>query len=340
MGAETGALKLHEGSSSITCRGRQLQKALARTLEENFGVVEIYGDTDSSMVSGKKNVFPDSQDGLLIESADQAYRLGKLMEDHLNGGDGFIGEPIRVELEKVMKMLSVHKKMYAYLEYSRESDGGPSKYVLDEKGEMSIVSKELMSARRNSCRACKEAFTEVLKLVLTDAEPKVLLLEVAELVRKFLSTVDDSAFHKTVEIADTYVMPGCANSVFKKNMLDLGTKIEAKSRVKYVIVVSYRGGSRETHNTGDKMLLLKYFDPDLHSIDRVHYLRQHLKKPMDEVVSLATPTMGKSLKLPGRGMAVLNRPVDTILKLIKSTNACWDMGGLKDYISIVNNFRA
>lgn len=340
MGAEMGALKLLEGSSSITCRGRQLQMALAKTLEENFGVMEVYGDTDSSMVTGKRNLFPDSPDGTLISSAEQAHELGRRMEEHLNGkqgSEGLFGNPIRVEMEKVMKMLSVQKKMYAYLEYARipPEAGGASKYILDARGDMAITSKGLLTARRDTCKACKEAFNEVLRLVLTDVAPKRLLLEVADLVKKILTEAPNEDFHKTVEIAGQYAAAGCANNVFKNNMFKLGTKIEPRSRVKYVIVITDREVSGGRCNTGEKMLLLKYFDQNVNKIDRVYYLRKYLMNSMDRIVSLAAPSFDKLLHLPGLGKVRLNHPVEAIVMLIESKNACWDMGGLDCYRSLV-----
>lgn len=239
MGAEVGALKLMEGSRSITCRGRELQQVLASALRDRFDTVEIYGDTDSSMVTGRgnlKNLPAEGDDGLCLTNPGQAFLLGAEMESYLNRkGDveGFFKAPIKVEMEKVMKMMVIHKKMYAYLQYRDSQDRG---FVLDRSGKPVLTSKGLLSARRDACRLCKRMFNKVVQMLLCDVLNYELILKVVELVKEFLSCKDLDDFKKTVEVQGHYSSKTCPNSVFKHNMLRMGTKIEPCLRVSYVFI--------------------------------------------------------------------------------------------------------
>lgn len=384
MGAkEAGALKLVAGSRSITCRGRELQQQLAQALTKEFDVVEVYGDTDSSMVTGRGNLAIQSgasqleTDGMIIANSTEAISLGKKMEDFINGTDdvpGVFRRPIRVELEKVMKMLVVHRKMYAYLEYSpseayRDERGkqvtssqelhksntlpesveyratetdisrdmfDPLLYTKDGQGKPLVTTKGLLTVRRDACNACKDAFSTVLNLVLSNYKSYELLSQVSKRLRKFLTQSTMADFVKTVQVAGNYKSHTCPNNVFKRNMLKRGTKIEARSRVAYVIAITKE--ERESNRAvavGDKMLLTKYYDPSEHQIDTLHYLRSGLKKSLDQVVPLGAPRFCTPVKACGLGQLILNRPVECILKLVQMKNGGTDLCGISMYNSLI-----
>lgn len=349
MGADVGALRLMEGSRSITCRGRELQQMLASALRDRFDTVEIYGDTDSSMVTGRGNLKsvrvgtnPDSATGgvgpgLHLASSEQAFLLGSEMEDYLNGRggmDGFFKHPIRVEMEKVMKMLVIHKKMYAYLEYSHSPGGG---FVMDRLDKPVLTSKGLLSARRDACGICKRMFEKVVQLLLSDVLGYDLIVNVVELIKEFLACTNLDSFKRTVEVQGNYSSKTCANNVFKRNMLRMGTKIEPRSRVSYVFIcttseISGKGRS----SIGDKMLLTQYFNPHEHRLDYLHYLSSGLKKPMDEVVSIGAKDYERQMNIIGIPGIQLNRPVAAVLKLIASKSHQWDTSGIDIFLSTLH----
>lgn len=341
MGAEVGALKLMEGSRSITCRGRQLQQRLAEALKNRFDTVEIYGDTDSSMVTGRGNLVKvlgeSAEGGMTISSPAHAISIGKQMETYLNSReDGVFAHPIRVEMEKVMKMLVVHKKMYAYLQYSE----GKDLFENDRSGNPLLKSKGLLPARRNTCKLSKTTFEKVVNLALSDCSHLDLLMEVSRLLRMFLLDSDLDNFTKTVEIAGSYSSATCANNVFKRNMLKLGTKIEPRSRVSFVVVITDHEASGGTSSVGSKMLLTKYFKQGKYRIDNMYYMDSYLKKSLDQVVSLAAPEFGTLLDIPGIGKVALNCPVAAVSKLASAKNATWDMSGLDLYDQMVKDMAA
>ncbi len=367
MGASVGALQLLEGSRSITCRGRQLQEELATALRDRFDTVEVYGDMDSSMVTGRGNMNTKrlmvtgrgnmkrlmgqaADSGMTISDPNQAFTLGRSMEHYLNGHNGepgFFQLPIRVEMEKVMKMIVVHKKMYAYLEYRDDADPpskdhpqdgsfDPEAFVKDRTGMPLLTSKGLLSARRDACRLCKTTFDRTVKLLLSKVSPVNILLAVAQMLREFLLSSDMDDFVKTVEVAGSYSSPSCANSVFKRNMLELGTKIEAKSRVSYVWVVTDAEKEGRSSRTGDKMLLTKYYNPVTDRIDNLQYLESGLRKSLDEVVSIGTKQFSKSVLIPGLGTFAINKPVSFILKLVTTKSFRWDIDGVNTYEQIVH----
>lgn len=341
MGADVGALKLLEGSRSITCRGRALQRELSTALRDEFDTVEIYGDTDSSMVTGRGNVRmlngSAAGEGLLLRNPRQAFALGRDMERYLNGSEGTSGYfryPIRVEMEKVMKMLVAQKKMYAYMEYSNV-DGDSNLFMCDSTGEPRLTSKGLLSARRDSCSLCKRTFEATVKKVFADVKGHRLLLEVASMLRKFLLSNEVSDFIKTVEIAGQYSSKTCANSVFKNNMLRLGTKIDPKSRVSYVLIVTDKERNGGHESVGNKMLLVEHFDDTLHVIDKLQYLSSGLKSSLDTLVATWAHTFQRTLLVPTLGNISLNRPIDSVIKLVTRANSTWDVAGIDLYETLV-----
>lgn len=281
-------------------------------------------------VSGKHD------DGLQLTTSRQAFLLGAEMEVYLNGkGDveGLFKAPIKVEMEKVMKMLVVNKKMYAYLQYRDCSDGG---FVLDRSGKPALTSKGLLSARRDTCRICKRTFEAMVQMLLCDVLGYDLILKVVHLVKEFLACEVLDDFKKTVEVQGSYSSTTCVNSVFKRNMLKLGTKIEPHSRVSYVFIRTKSELCGGKHSSiGDKMLLTKYFDPLVHRLDYLHYLSSGLKKSMDKVVSLRAKEFSVQKKVPGISTIQLNCPVEAILKLIASKSNQWDSSGIDVYLSIL-----
>lgn len=269
-----------------------------------------------------------------ICNKEQALVLGQKMEEYLNGTDGtggFFKYPIRVEMEKAMRILVVHKKMYAYLQYAP----GTSEFLLDKNERLFITSKGILTARRDICNACKKAFGNLLLMVMTRVDPRTILLSVADNLKEFLTNTNVTDFTKTVEVAGHYISKFAPNSLFKQNMLKRGTKLEAK----YVIVVTdaERSGKAQSR-VGDKMLLVKYFDPEVHQVDIMYYLDHFLKNPLDNVVSSSLAHISKSIKVATAGKPIfLNRPADAIIKLVSTCNRRCDIGGLHTYKRLVNS---
>lgn len=208
-----GKLPCVEASESVTCIGRTLIKEVNRYVEEELKGKVIYNDTDSSMFT-----LPGVTNGI------EAWVEAKKAEEKIN--KTFPGV-LKMEVEKVMRICCIKKKMYA------------AKLVDQETGEFTTKPfyKGIILQRREKCKWVQNTYAKVLKCAL-DRRPLIdSLLVIHDAIKEIEEDrvpMSDLVMLRKVgtykESSNYYIKP------FVERLNKAGRKIEPEDRLEYVVV--------------------------------------------------------------------------------------------------------
>lgn len=204
---------------TVTEIGQSLIKGCTAFMQKNYGAVNIYGDTDSTFYTLPE--LPPREDGLpnptLWERAEQAAEeFNKTMIP-----------PLRIELEKIIRMVGLTAKRYLYRLYTPT---GELKKGLNYKG--------VVATRRDTCKWQVELFSAVAEAILQDrGKDQVTNIIYRALVDLMRGRVPTKKLFIGCSVAESYKSATCRMAILKQRMAELGRPIAGGSRVEFVITM-------------------------------------------------------------------------------------------------------
>lgn len=269
-GSNQGMYPLKAIAETTTCVGRAMIDSTKRIMEEQYDAQVIYGDTDSVMV-----VFPLSKEGkteneLIKESFGMGERAAETVTTYFDDCN-------ELECEKTsFPYLLFGKKTYAARVFE-DPDGVPK---LDVKG--------LAVVRRDTCDFAANALKATLDALMMERS--------VDNARKIVDDTIDCLVKNKVPMEDLTLSKRLSGTYRNENLPHLavvrkmeernpGSAPKSGDRVPYVLI--------ETSNRKAKVFE-KAEDPTYVTdhglkIDRLHYLTNHLIKPVTQLFSPFEP---------------------------------------------------
>jgi DNA polymerase elongation subunit (family B) len=225
----------------------------------------IVHNTDSSMVD------------LHIPDKKAAYAAALALADEISGTPekklpdgtiipakpGLFPPPLKIEFEKLMKMLSIKKKKYAALLIDKNGEFIRDKNKDGSLGELKILKRGIIVARRDTAKIVHKTYNKLLHMILTD-EP---VYDGFDLIMKTLDDLVNDRFpfrgNLTIirSLGDNYKSDSYFMKVFGDELIRVGKPANPSDRLEYVIVKtkSEEEGEKDV-KLGLKMRLIDMYE--------------------------------------------------------------------------------
>lgn len=200
--------------------------------------------------------------------------------------------PLKLELEKVMKMILFCKKKYAGYTYTEDGT-----YAIDEKtGRPILLIRGIILARRDNARWLRLHYEEILRMALDDIP---LINAVKYLIDRIKELLDDKVDHNDLVVVRSigahYKSPTYFMKLFADNLARLGKPARPGDRLGYLIIKPE--SENEKAYLGNRMMLPETYmeykgTPDERQIDYLYYLEKQFMNSLDQ---LFTAGFSKSL---------------------------------------------
>jgi DNA polymerase elongation subunit (family B) len=287
-----GLLPLIEGAMSVTSWGRSLIGQVNKYIETKYGGTIVYGDTDSSMAD------------LHIKDPVEASKMGYQLMREISGVDekrdddgniiaaaipGLFPPPLKVEFEKLMRLLCIKKKKYAY--YGINKDGS---YVTEkDTGLPKIEKKGIMIARRDNCAYARTCYVELLRHIL-DRKPMneafdIVINACNKLTRFEVPPKGNLAVIR--ELGSNYKSSNYFMKVFADELFRIGKPANPGDRLEYIVV---KTADEDIYQVplGKKMRALELWEEEeiKEDVDCVYYIEHLLMNPLDQLFGVGYKT--------------------------------------------------
>ena len=265
---EKGKFSLISAAASITNRGQQLIKQVNEFVMTNYpGSRVCMNDTDSAFLD------------LRIQDAKDCYKLAYKLQDQINGTKdtpGLFKAPLKMELEKVINVLCVEPKLYAYVEIDEQGN-----VILDSIDD--IKRKGLFVARRGNAKFATATYNNCLFNILKQENVVMCFNIIADAVIELLDgKVPWENFVIIRGLSSSYKSESYFMKVFSEELKKIGMPVAPGSRIPYIIC---KNGNETL--LGKKMKCLEDFTENKYEIDINYYLEHVAQKPIDKLFSIA-----------------------------------------------------
>ncbi len=277
---------------TVTEIGQILIKGCTSFLQNKYGAVGIYGDTDSTFV--KIPISPS-------ESISLWERAAKIADEF----NATLPPPLKIELEKIIRMIGVTPKRYIYRCYTPQ---GELKKNLNFKG--------VVATRRDTCKWQVKLFSEVCEAVLQDAgKEQVTKMIYMHLVDLMTGNVPLKSLLIGSSVNESYASQTCRMAILKARRAELGRPIAGGARVEFFVEVpprmlgpldkmlvsgsgqhprqyqnpyslGPRGGVREDNVSARTRMLDEYVE-GVTKIDYAYYAAHMAQKSIDQIFGVA-----------------------------------------------------
>lgn len=252
LAVQNGAvLPFLEIAMSVTGMGRILINQVVEWAKQKYDAKFIYGDTDSAMLD------------LGITDRKLCSYWGKKLMDEINGKDayydkdgnyvpavpGLFPPPLKMDFEKAMRLLSIKKKKYAAFLV-----GDDGEFIRDKNGNLKMLKKGILIARRDNHHFSREIYTQVLLNILNgesfDVSFRYVVNKVVQLLRNL---VDPTELIIIRQIGENYKNQNYFIKIFADEMTRMGTPAQPGDRIGFLVVKTETEKQGETVLIGKKM---------------------------------------------------------------------------------------
>ncbi len=251
--------------------------------------------------------------------------------DYVSAGKAIAAEisdqfpaPLRLELEKVMKMLCLCKKKYAG--YTYEKDGS---FTIDEKtGLPKLLIRGIVLARRDNAPWLRETYETLLRMVLDEVpfteSMKYLISQIRELTS---GAVKHNDLVTVRSVGAHYKNPNYFMKLFADNLARIGKPVKPGERMGYLVVVP-KTPEQEKY-IGNRMVLpemyveSQYTDEPL-ELDYLYYLEKQFMNSLDQLLQAGyVSSIEKYSQIkyrPSRRckFTQINTPVKMIVRMLRN----------------------
>lgn len=228
----------------------------------------VVHNTDSSMVD------------LHLPTMKEAYAAGLKLAEEISGTPekklpdgtiipakpGLFPPPLKIEFEKLMRMLSIKKKKYAALLIDKNGEYVRDKNKDGSLGELKILKRGIIVARRDTAKIVHKTYNKLLHMILTGSkvhEGFNLLMETLEnLVNDRISVRENLCVIRS--LGDSYKSDSYFMKVFADELVRVGRPANASDRLEYVIVrtKAEEAGAKDM-KLGLKMRLIDMYEDSM-----------------------------------------------------------------------------
>lgn len=312
MGAgKSGKRSLIEGAMCITSIGRQLIKHVNKYCEQKYGAHIVYGDTDSSMID------------MHITDKKDYVRIGVALANELSG---LFGEELKLEMEKVMKVVFTCPKKYIYYKYT---DQGEIK-LEKETGKPEITYKGVILARRDYPGEARTTYENLVRLALDGGTLTQAMKYLIGAVKKLLAgNVNHEELIIVKSMGASYKDPNYPMRLFGEYMARMGKPVKPGERIGYLVFKARN--EDEARYMGHRMTTPELYEASKFSdnpmeIDYFYYLEKQYKTNIDMLMKAAfRKEFGKYSIMKVRrtrrcNWVPFNEPINFIVQLLLAKN--------------------
>ena len=280
--AKNGRFPLVEGAMSITAWGRKLLTYAEDEIQKKFpGTRVIYTDTDSIFCQQDPTVINVPMDGMsCLKFADELNTF--INGNKKQGIQGLFVHPLKMELEKVIHVLNLEPKLYAYVELDKQ--GNP---ILDSVDD--IKRKGIYSCKRGNAKFSRSLYDLIIFNVFKMCNMcEIFNLIVDAIMELIEGKVDWNQLVIIRGLSGSYRSETFYMKVFSEELKKIGKPVMPNSRIEFLVC---RNGNETL--LGKRMKELSDFLENKYEIDTNYYLENVAQKPIDKLFLRA---FGKDLE--------------------------------------------
>lgn len=301
LGAQkAGMLPMFEIALLICWFGQKsIKKAEKFICNTHSNIKVVGGDTDSIYSFLEGTPIPE------------AYQLYKELSVNVSK---IFDDPMKMELEKLTRMLYVTKKRYAYYTYKENGE------FYMKNGRPDLGAKGLILVRRDTCHWQKEAYEEVIRCALDGKKFiecfKVICDSILNLISGNVDLIEQLS--STKNYSGSYKSTTCPMAVFGNKMLREQKPLQPGSRIRFLVIK--KPNEDKKIKMGEKMMLVEEFDTKKDQIDIVYYIDRLLKKPIDQIIKICYPQVKREdlfYQVKNKKPVYLDSPVAMLISIIK-----------------------
>lgn len=270
---EGGKLPLLEGAMSITAWGRKLIGEVNEMIVKKYKGIVIYGDTDSSAV-----VLPEQ-----VKSSAQCDEWGRRLSKEISA---HFPPPVEIDYEKSVEMLSIKKKKYAGIFYSKDGS-----FKREKNGDLSLLIRGILIARRDNCKWARDIYKKILIMVLTRTDMRVVIQTLFDEIDRLLAgkvPLEDLIIVRTLGAnykSETYYM-----KVFADELRKIGKPAQPGERLQYLVVERPEISKGKKLPLGKRLVLQDMYLESLETatpekLDYMYYIEKVLQNHVDQLIS-------------------------------------------------------
>lgn len=293
---DTNNYSLIEGAESVTAKGRDLITKVKEYVEKNYSGKILYGDTDS--------VFCD----LNITDRKTCHALGEKITKEIT--EKILPKPMEIAYEKTFaEIILISKKFYIGSLVDKEGNE-----ILESAKDM--MQKGVLSARSDFCGWAQGIYSKCAFMCLKGATLKEVLNVIKQNVSDIMNNKIDLKqlilVKKINESSDTWQKRVAQEE--EANGEEIGDNID--------ILIIKKDGVKKV---GDRAIMASRFDPKIHQLDAVYYLKNQLSTAMD---NLLWAVFNKELKFLAdngagylgkrkRNVSKVDQPIDMLALMLE-----------------------
>lgn len=264
LGAQYGGMRsLIEAAKSITAMGRKCILKCNDYLEKEHNAKIVYNDTDSTMF-----IIPE------LDTYEKCWNRAEDLEDEISG---LFPPPLRLEMEKIGRMLCIAKKKYVF--WQSDKNG-----LLPEEKKSSIIYKGIILARRDNCIWLRNIYKEVMDGILNGKPMQETLdIIVEHCLNLYFGKVDPKELVIVQTLGARYKSATCALKIFSDLLSKQGNPVEPGDRLDYVVVKT----DNDKDKKGFKMRLFELYQKNPEPIDVKYYLEHYVKNSIEQIWKIA-----------------------------------------------------
>jgi DNA polymerase elongation subunit (family B) len=267
-----GRLPLIEAAMCVTARGRELITKCNEYLVSKYSANIVYGDTDSTMFSFPNYPGNSPEDYLSIWSITSKFE--KEVSD-------LFPDPLRVEVEKVGRILCLKKKKYAFWQSSPKTG---------ELEEGKIIYRGMILARRDNSAWQRRVYANILHLIMNRSSMQSVLDEIIfEVVQLIRGNVPYTDLLIVKSLNSTYKVDSNQMKVFSEELRRRGSIVVAGERLEYLIVEPDNDilSGKKKDLLGYRMRSPEWYLESNDKIDVKYYLLNALSNCVEQLWSIA-----------------------------------------------------
>lgn len=205
---------------TVTEIGQTLIKGCTAFLVKKYNATPIYGDTDSTFFTLPP--LPPPAAGDTRPQPTLWQRAEKIAEEYNTS----LPPPLKIELEKIIRMVGLTAKRYLYRCYTPDAVLKP---LINYKG--------VVATRRDTCKWQVELFSAVSEAILQDVgREEVTKIVYRAIINLMTGKIPIKKLLVGCSVAESYKSATCRMAILKERMADLGRPIAGGARVEFVII--------------------------------------------------------------------------------------------------------
>ncbi|HSW77051.1 MAG TPA: DNA polymerase domain-containing protein [Candidatus Saccharimonadales bacterium] len=193
---------------------------------------------------------------------------------------GLFLNPLEMEFEKLMKLLCIKPKMYAYYQYH---DGK----LIEKDGEIELNSKGIPLVRRDKIGLLKLLYKTILMMIMNNQSFKIAICFLIDTLYDLINhKICYTMLKSTRELGSHYKQPSFYMKVFADELRKKNKIVNPGDRLEFLVIID-----PEAELVGQRMVLVDDYKTSLTSdkpyqLDYMYYIEHAMMNPIDTIMSI------------------------------------------------------